>query len=136
MTMVGPRPALPREVEQFDDELLGRLRVTPGVTGLWQVEARDDPSFESYRLLDMLYVDNWTFSLDIAIMAGTVVALLSRATHLLARSRHGDVRLEGNECDQLGCYRVVDLFERLPEHDDAELAPVAAGSAALMYQTD
>ena len=136
MTMVGPRPALPREVEQFDDELLGRLRVTPGVTGLWQVEARDDPSFESYRLLDMLYVDNWTFSLDIAIMAGTVVALLSRATHLLARSRQSDVRLEGNECDRLGCYRVMDLFERLPDHSEAPLEPVGAASAALMYQTD
>jgi exopolysaccharide biosynthesis polyprenyl glycosylphosphotransferase len=126
MTMVGPRPALPKEVEQFDDELLGRLRVTPGVTGLWQVEARDDPSFESYRLLDMLYVDNWTFSLDIAIMAGTVVALLSRALHLLARSRHRDLQLEASECDQLGCYRVVDLFELLPDDAGGELEPAGA----------
>ena len=50
MTLVGPRPALPAEVAQFDEHLLERHRMTPGIAGMWQVEARDDPSFESYRM--------------------------------------------------------------------------------------
>jgi exopolysaccharide biosynthesis polyprenyl glycosylphosphotransferase len=115
MTLVGPRPALPREVDQFDEELMGRLRVTPGVTGLWQVEARDDASFESYRLLDMLYVDNWSLSLDLTIMASTVVSLLMRAARLVVRSRKADDHLDANECEQLGCHRVVDFVEPLPD---------------------
>jgi exopolysaccharide biosynthesis polyprenyl glycosylphosphotransferase len=126
MTLVGPRPALPREVDQFDDELLGRLRVTPGVTGLWQVEARDDPSFESYRLLDMLYVDNWSLSLDLAIMAGTVVALLTRVVRLVHRSTKADDRLDVNECEQLGCHRVADLVE-LRDVEEGSLGSRVAG---------
>jgi exopolysaccharide biosynthesis polyprenyl glycosylphosphotransferase len=83
MTLVGPRPALPNEVAQFDDELMLRLRVLPGVTGLWQTEARDDPSFESYRLLDIFYVDNWSISLDLAIIFGTATALISRSFRIM-----------------------------------------------------
>ena len=60
MSLVGPRPALPQEVAQFDDELRPRTRVLPGITGLWQVEARDNPSFEAYRRLDLFYVENWS----------------------------------------------------------------------------
>jgi exopolysaccharide biosynthesis polyprenyl glycosylphosphotransferase len=82
MSLVGPRPALPDEVEQFDDELLARGRVMPGITGLWQVEGRDDPSFSSYRRLDLYYVDNWSLGLDIAILAATVGAVLSRGIRL------------------------------------------------------
>jgi exopolysaccharide biosynthesis polyprenyl glycosylphosphotransferase len=136
MTLVGPRPALPREVEQFDEELLGRLRVTPGVTGLWQVEARDDPSFESYRLLDMLYVDNWSLSLDVAIMAGTVVALLGRVVHLLARSRDSEFHLDSNECEQLGCHRVgqEELFADPLDLRPAFAAPTS-GEATLVPES-
>jgi len=79
MTLVGPRPALPNEVEHFDEELLGRHQVTPGITGMWQVEARDDPSFESYRLYDMFYVENWSLELDLAIILGTVTSTIGRA---------------------------------------------------------
>ena len=64
MSLVGPRPALPAEVAQFDNRLLDRTKVPPGVTGLWQVEARDNPSFSAYRRLDLFYVDNWSISLD------------------------------------------------------------------------
>jgi exopolysaccharide biosynthesis polyprenyl glycosylphosphotransferase len=127
MSMVGPRPALPREVDQFDEELLGRLRVTPGVTGLWQVEARDDPSFESYRILDMLYVDNWSLSLDMAIMGATVVALVSRMVRLLVHSTDQDATLERNECERLGCHRVssVGVVGVVPiEGASAGLSPV------------
>jgi len=78
MSLVGPRPALPHEVAEFDDELLGRHRVQPGITGLWQVEARDKPDFEIYRRLDLFYVDNWSIGLDLAIMFSTVCSVLGR----------------------------------------------------------
>jgi exopolysaccharide biosynthesis polyprenyl glycosylphosphotransferase len=79
MSLVGPRPALPDEVAEFDDELLGRLRVRPGVTGLWQVEARDKPSFDAYRRLDLFYVENWSILLDLAIVIDTIPAVADRA---------------------------------------------------------
>jgi lipopolysaccharide/colanic/teichoic acid biosynthesis glycosyltransferase len=78
MSLVGPRPALPHEVAEFDDELLGRHRVQPGITGLWQVEARDKPDFEIYRRLDLFYVENWSIGLDLAIMLSTVCSVLGR----------------------------------------------------------
>ncbi|MFV2038823.1 MAG: sugar transferase, partial [Acidimicrobiales bacterium] len=86
MSLVGPRPALPHEVEAFDDELLARHNVLPGITGLWQVEARDNPSFASYRRLDLFYVKNWSISLDVMILVLTVQSVLGRAFRgLLAR---------------------------------------------------
>lgn len=78
MTLVGPRPALESEVAAFDDELLRRFSVRPGVTGLWQLEARDDPDFEAYRRLDLFYVENWSLSLDLAIMIGTMSDVVVR----------------------------------------------------------
>ncbi len=81
MSLVGPRPALPAEVEQFDSDLLIRLSVPPGVTGLWQVEARDNPSFYAYRRLDMFYVENWSVLLDFSILLGTVRVLIVRFLH-------------------------------------------------------
>jgi exopolysaccharide biosynthesis polyprenyl glycosylphosphotransferase len=78
MTLVGPRPALEKEVADFDDELLRRFSVRPGVTGLWQLEARDDPDFEAYRRLDLFYVENWSLSLDLAIIIGTVADVVVR----------------------------------------------------------
>lgn len=87
MSLVGPRPALPHEVEQFDEELLGRQDVTPGITGLWQVEGRDNPEFEVYRRLDLFYVENWSVGLDLAIMLGTAQAVLGRLIRI-PRRRH------------------------------------------------
>jgi exopolysaccharide biosynthesis polyprenyl glycosylphosphotransferase len=90
MSLVGPRPALPHEVEEFDEELLGRQSVPPGITGLWQVEGRDNPAFDVYRRLDLFYVENWSVGLDFAIMLGTAQAVLGRigrvVTHLGHRS--------------------------------------------------
>ena len=60
MSLVGPRPPLEEEVEQFDPELKTRFEVAPGITGLWQVEARDNPSFRVYRRYDLFYVENWS----------------------------------------------------------------------------
>lgn len=79
MSLIGPRPALPSEVEAFDDELLERHNVLPGITGLWQVEARDNPSFASYRRLDLFYVKNWSISLDLVILILTAQTVLVRA---------------------------------------------------------
>jgi lipopolysaccharide/colanic/teichoic acid biosynthesis glycosyltransferase len=79
MTLVGPRPALPSEVEEFDEELLQRNRVRPGITGLWQVEARDNPSFAAYRRLDLFYIENWTLSLDVIILILTVQHVVARS---------------------------------------------------------
>ncbi|MGZ6953210.1 MAG: sugar transferase, partial [Acidimicrobiia bacterium] len=87
MSLVGPRPALPHEVAEFDDELLGRHRVQPGITGLWQVEARDKPDFEIYRRLDLFYVDNWSMGLDLAIVFGTACSVLGRILPSRLRGR-------------------------------------------------
>lgn len=73
MSLVGPRPALPEEASAFDVELRERFVVLPGVTGLWQVEARNSPSFEAYRRLDLHYVENWSLRLDLQIVLATVV---------------------------------------------------------------
>jgi exopolysaccharide biosynthesis polyprenyl glycosylphosphotransferase len=77
MSMVGPRPALPEEVAKWDQALLDRLRVPPGVTGMWQVSGRSDTSFEQYRRLDLYYVDNWSLTHDLRICAKTVGVVLT-----------------------------------------------------------
>jgi lipopolysaccharide/colanic/teichoic acid biosynthesis glycosyltransferase len=87
MSLVGPRPALPNEVEQFDPGLRRRHSVKPGITGLWQLEARDNPSFHAYRRLDLLYVDNWSVGLDLGILLSTVPKVLASAMKFLRRER-------------------------------------------------
>ena len=87
MSLVGPRPALPDEVDQFDEDLRRRHTVRPGLTGLWQVQARHNPSFNAYRRLDLRYVDTWSLSLDFAIMAATVPAVASGALRGLRARR-------------------------------------------------
>jgi exopolysaccharide biosynthesis polyprenyl glycosylphosphotransferase len=77
MSIVGPRPPLACEVEQYDLTHLRRLDVLPGITGLWQVEARQDPSFDSYISLDTAYVENWTLWLDLKILVRTVAVVVS-----------------------------------------------------------
>ncbi len=72
MSLVGPRPALAEEVQAFDDELRERSKVRPGITGLWQVEARSNAAFNAYRRLDLHYVENWTLALDLRILLATV----------------------------------------------------------------
>lgn len=82
MSMVGPRPALPREVLEWDEELRNRLRVQPGITGMWQVNGRSDTTFEDYQRLDLYYVDNWSLVTDLLIVLKTVPAVLfSRGAH-------------------------------------------------------
>jgi exopolysaccharide biosynthesis polyprenyl glycosylphosphotransferase len=87
LSLVGPRPALPMEVAQFDEELLERQRMKPGLTGLWQVEARHNASFYAYRHLDLFYVDNWSLGLDLAILVATARTLIGDGLEALGRSR-------------------------------------------------
>jgi lipopolysaccharide/colanic/teichoic acid biosynthesis glycosyltransferase len=78
MSLVGPRPALPDEVAHFDAELRARESVWPGITGLWQVEGRDNPSFAAYRRFDLFYLQNWSVALDLMILLGTVESVIVR----------------------------------------------------------
>jgi exopolysaccharide biosynthesis polyprenyl glycosylphosphotransferase len=78
MSIVGPRPALPSEVRAWAPELHKRLRVKPGLTGMWQVNGRSDVPFQEYVRLDLYYVDNWSLWTDLAICAKTLPALLLR----------------------------------------------------------
>jgi exopolysaccharide biosynthesis polyprenyl glycosylphosphotransferase len=79
MSLVGPRPALPEEMASWTPELATRLEAKPGLTGLWQVSGRHELAFEDYVRYDLFYVENWSFGLDLQIIARTVPALLSRA---------------------------------------------------------
>lgn len=76
ISLVGPRPALVGEFEQYSLKHLERLEVLPGITGLWQVTARRDPSFERYVDLDRHYVENWSLWMDIEILLRTIPAVL------------------------------------------------------------
>ena len=78
MSLVGPRPALPHEAVQWNDDLRERLRVKPGITGNWQVNGRFTTSLEDYQRLDLYYVDNWSIVTDLVILAKTVPAVLRR----------------------------------------------------------
>lgn len=78
MSLVGPRPPLKTEVEQYNDEIGRRLLVKPGVTGLWQVSGRSDLSLEESVRLDLYYVENWTVAGDILILLKTVKAVFGR----------------------------------------------------------
>jgi lipopolysaccharide/colanic/teichoic acid biosynthesis glycosyltransferase len=71
MSLVGPRPPLASEVEKYKPEYLIRFAVLPGLTGLWQVESRSDPSFAKYIALDTRYVHSWSLWLDIKILFRT-----------------------------------------------------------------
>jgi exopolysaccharide biosynthesis polyprenyl glycosylphosphotransferase len=72
MSLVGPRPHPIDDFERYSLEHLRRLDVKPGLTGLWQVTARQDPSFETNLELDLEYIENWSLSLDIQILIKTV----------------------------------------------------------------
>lgn len=76
MSLIGPRPNLPAEVEQYEDWMLKRLLVCPGLTGLWQVSGRSDLTFEEMVLLDIYYVENWTMGLDLNILLRSVPAVV------------------------------------------------------------
>jgi lipopolysaccharide/colanic/teichoic acid biosynthesis glycosyltransferase len=84
MSMVGPRPALFEERATFPPALLERESVRPGITGLWQVEARSDPDFDRYHQLDLAYVHEWSMWLDVKLLVKTPFVIF-REVYRLAR---------------------------------------------------
>jgi exopolysaccharide biosynthesis polyprenyl glycosylphosphotransferase len=76
MSLVGPRPSLPEEVEEYTPEVKRRLLVKPGLTGLWQVSGRSDLPWDEAVRLDLAYVDNWSTSVDLAILLRTGQAVV------------------------------------------------------------
>ena len=76
MSLVGPRPPLPREVEQYEAHVHRRLLVKPGLTGLWQISGRSDLSWEESVRLDLQYVESWSLGLDLTVLAKTGLAVL------------------------------------------------------------
>ena len=76
MSLVGPRPPLPDEVERYNPHVHRRLLVKPGMTGLWQVSGRSDLSWDESVRLDLYYVENWSLTLDLAIIARTIWAVV------------------------------------------------------------
>jgi exopolysaccharide biosynthesis polyprenyl glycosylphosphotransferase len=79
MSLVGPRPALPDEAAKYADHVRRRLVVKPGLTGLWQVNGRSNLSWEESVRLDLRYVENWSFTLDLQIMWKTISAVVRRS---------------------------------------------------------
>jgi exopolysaccharide biosynthesis polyprenyl glycosylphosphotransferase len=76
MSLVGPRPALPREVATYDLWHRRRLSMKPGITGLWQVTGRRSSNFDSWAELDLSYIDRWSLWLDVKILARTLPAAI------------------------------------------------------------
>jgi lipopolysaccharide/colanic/teichoic acid biosynthesis glycosyltransferase len=76
MSLVGPRPALPQEVARYGNHMRRRLAVKPGITGLWQVSGRSDLSWTDALRLDLRYVENWSFALDLQILWKTWSAVI------------------------------------------------------------
>ena len=79
MSLVGPRPPLPREVAAYSEVAMPRLKVKPGLTGLWQVSGRSDLSVEESVRLDLRYVENWSLAMDAMIMWKTARAVLGKS---------------------------------------------------------
>ncbi len=78
MSLVGPRPQAPNEVALYTAQQRRRLSALPGITGLWQVTARDSPSFEEWVRLDLAYIDSWSMGLDLRILARTLAQVVAR----------------------------------------------------------
>ena len=78
MSLIGPRPPLAREVEQYEEHVHRRFLMKPGITGLWQVSGRSNLSWEDTVRLDLYYVENWSMTGDIVILFKTARAVLAR----------------------------------------------------------
>jgi lipopolysaccharide/colanic/teichoic acid biosynthesis glycosyltransferase len=76
MSVVGPRPALPEEVAQYQEWHKKRLELVPGITGLWQVSGRSEIPFDEMVLLDVYYIENWSLGLDLRILLQTIPKVL------------------------------------------------------------
>ncbi len=79
MSMVGPRPPLPDEVAKYEPWQLRRLRIRPGITGVWQVSGRSEVPFDEAIRLDLFYIENWSLGYDLFLLGKTVLAVLGRS---------------------------------------------------------
>ena len=77
MSLVGPRPPIPAEVERYEEWHRRRLEVVPGITGLWQVSGRSELSFDEMVMLDIYYIENWSLGLDLQILVRTGPAVVA-----------------------------------------------------------
>jgi lipopolysaccharide/colanic/teichoic acid biosynthesis glycosyltransferase len=77
MSLVGPRPAIPEEVEQYKRWQRRRLRMRPGLTCLWALKGRDSVDFETWMKMDMQYIDNWSLAPDCKILLLTIPRVLA-----------------------------------------------------------
>jgi lipopolysaccharide/colanic/teichoic acid biosynthesis glycosyltransferase len=78
MSLVGPRPPLLGEVAEYDVWHRRRLSIKPGITGLWQVESRQEPAFDRWVERDLAYIDRWSLMLDLQIILRTLRAVVGR----------------------------------------------------------
>ena len=76
MSLVGPRPPIPAEVEEYDEWARKRLEIKPGITGLWQVSGRSDLTFDEMLKLDVYYMWNWSLSNDLKILLRTIPVVI------------------------------------------------------------
>jgi len=106
MSLVGPRPALPDEAAKYADHVRRRLIVKPGLTGLWQVNGRANLSWDESVRLDLRYVENWSFTLDLQIMWKTVSAVVRRSGAYLRSAIAGHQALVRGHDRNAYCPRV------------------------------
>jgi lipopolysaccharide/colanic/teichoic acid biosynthesis glycosyltransferase len=76
MSLVGPRPPIPDEVERYERWQMRRLSMKPGLTCIWQVSGRNDVDFDDWMRLDLDYIDNWSLFLDVKLLLRTVPAVV------------------------------------------------------------
>jgi len=79
MSLVGPRPPTPDEVQLYEPWQARRLQIIPGMTGLWQVSGRSDVPFDEMCLMDIYYIENWSITMDIRILMMTIPKVLLRS---------------------------------------------------------
>ena len=77
MSLVGPRPIVPAELEHYGDRSANFLALKPGITGLWQISGRSDISYDERVKLDIYYVENWSLGLDLKIVLKTALAIFT-----------------------------------------------------------
>lgn len=141
MSLVGPRPALREEQDAFDEELRERFRVRPGITGLWQVEARSNAAFNAYRRLDLHYVENWNIGLDLRILLATaeqvVVTVALLPLRLMRRtSPSNDGVTDGSSPSVVDNTQSDDHYDVVIDLRDRSRAKLAAAESPINSDSD